>query len=377
MPIFHRRSSGCLFRGLPQEYFILLRYSDHAGHGIALSSLPGIAGGLRYLITSCRSSAAITVTAGGYNCSAGGIVGFMKNNVSIADCNASGDISLSVPDTADAISHAGGIAGYSGTGGAAAGVSGCVILRCYFTGNVGVEGNYPYAGGITGYNYGGAVIRECYAAGGTVTAIGKNLPYAGGVSGYNSRTAEGDPDSPSLIENCYSSMTVQALAFSPQALAGGITGANAAGAAVSKCYALGNVSARVEGDSGAGTGGSLGVPASANAGGIAGAQYFGSPSIKNCVALNREIKGLDSGSGAAFNVRRIAGPGTGGDTPAWEANIANVDDLAPAPESDTGGYDGGDCAAQPAQSAYEALGWDFVSVWNMAGDGYPVLKWRQ
>jgi hypothetical protein len=27
-----------------------LRYSDHAGHGIALSSLPGIAGGLRNII---------------------------------------------------------------------------------------------------------------------------------------------------------------------------------------------------------------------------------------------------------------------------------------------------------------------------------------
>jgi hypothetical protein len=50
IPIFHLYSSGRLFRGLPQEYFILLRYSDHAGHGIALSSLPGIAGGLRNII---------------------------------------------------------------------------------------------------------------------------------------------------------------------------------------------------------------------------------------------------------------------------------------------------------------------------------------
>jgi hypothetical protein len=50
VPIFHLYSSGCLFRGLPQEYFISLRYSDHAGHGIALSSLSGIAGGLRNII---------------------------------------------------------------------------------------------------------------------------------------------------------------------------------------------------------------------------------------------------------------------------------------------------------------------------------------
>jgi hypothetical protein len=52
VPIFHLYSSGCLFRRLPREYyFILLRYSDHAGHGIALSSLPGIAGGLRNIIS--------------------------------------------------------------------------------------------------------------------------------------------------------------------------------------------------------------------------------------------------------------------------------------------------------------------------------------
>jgi hypothetical protein len=55
LPIFHWYSSGCLVRGLPQEYFISLRYSNHAGHGIAFSSLPGIAGGLRYLFKRLQS----------------------------------------------------------------------------------------------------------------------------------------------------------------------------------------------------------------------------------------------------------------------------------------------------------------------------------
>jgi hypothetical protein len=35
---------------------------------------------------------------------------------------------------------------------------------------------------------------------------------------------------------------------------------------------------------------------------------------------------------------------------------------------------GADCVAQPDQSAYEALGWDFVNVWKMGSDGYPVLR---
>jgi hypothetical protein len=321
-------------------------------------------------ISFCVSRVNIAAEGQGYNSSAGGIAGFMRDNSTVTDCYATGNITLRCIDIMG-LSHAGGIAGYQGTGAAGDGSSGCVISRCYFTGSVGAEGNFPYAGGIAGYNYAGSVIRRSWAAEGTVTATGANLPYAGGIVGYNSRSAR--------IENCYADMTVNAMSTAKQALAGGVTGANAADSVVSRSYALEAVTATVDGSSSADAGGSIGPPASANAGGIAGAQYFSAPSIEHCVALNAAITGADSGSGAVYNVRRIAGPGTGEDNSAWESNSALVAAFAAggtalAPEPDGGGYDGADCEAQPDQAAYAALGWDFATVWAMGEDGYPVLQ---
>jgi hypothetical protein len=330
-------------------------------------------------ISSCVSTAAITVEGHGHNSSAGGIAGNLRSKSTIAGCSATGTITLRSGEDEGLMLYGGGIAGYQGTG-APAGVGGqddpsdCVISRSYFTGSVTVEGGYPYAGGILGYNYCGSIVKESYSKTGTVTANGGNLPYAGGLAGYNSQL----PDNPAVIVNCYSSMTVNAVSASKAALAGGITGANAQGALVSKCYALGAVTATVNGSSAAGFAG-IGVPASANAGGIAGAQYINAPSIEYCVALNTEITGADSGSGATYNVRRIAGPGTGEHNSAWESNIAYVaafaaGETALAPLSDPDGEDGEDCAAKPDQSAYTALGWDFATVWAMGGEGYPVLQ---
>jgi hypothetical protein len=39
--------------------------------------------------------------------------------------------------------------------------------------------------------------------------------------------------------------------------------------------------------------------------------------------------------------------------------------------------DGKNCDAKPIQSIYENLGWDFVNVWKMGTEGYPVLKWQE
>jgi hypothetical protein len=324
-------------------------------------------------IISCVSTANITVEARGHNSSAGGIAGFMTNYSIIADCRAGGNISISSGEEEGLMLYAGGIAGYQGLAGSSSdGFSGCIIERCSFTGgSVTAEGSYPYAGGVAGYNYVGAILRESYAAGGSVTARGKNLPYAGGVSGYNSRNAE----NPSLIENCYSDMTVHAEAASKQAQAGGISAANAADARISKCYARGSVTATVVGSGSGDSGGSIGVAAAASAGGIAGAQYVGAPSIKSCVALNTKIEGR--GSGAGYQVYRIASLGAAGGS-VWEANIAAAalykDGVPADPQPDPSGYDGGYCGEKPAQSAYEALGWDFASIWKMGAAGYPVLR---
>jgi hypothetical protein len=45
-------SFDLLVREIHRKYLIVFRYSYHAGHGIAFSSLTGIAGGLRKIITA-------------------------------------------------------------------------------------------------------------------------------------------------------------------------------------------------------------------------------------------------------------------------------------------------------------------------------------
>jgi hypothetical protein len=339
-----------------------------SGGAVYVGGIAGFAENTR--IDSCVANVAITVEGHGHNSSAGGIAGLLSEDCVVDDCRAAGTITLRSGPDEGLMLYAGGIAGYQGLAGASGGGEGnCVIERCSFTGSVTVEGAYPYGGGVAGYNYAGSVIRRSWAAEGTVTAAGENLPYAGGVAGYSSRSAR--------IEDCYAAITVNAVSTAKQALAGGVTGANAADSMVSRSYARGVVSAAVNGSSGVDAGGSIGVPAKANAGGIAGAQYFNAPSITNCVALNTEIRGEDSSSGTAYNVRRIAGGGTGGQ-PAWTANKGSAplaEGGAPrSPLSEPNGEDGEDCAAKPDRSVYEALDWDFGTVWAMGGDGYPVLQ---
>ncbi|MDR2491281.1 MAG: hypothetical protein LBD20_07760 [Spirochaetaceae bacterium] len=313
----------------------------------------GVAGNaVASVIENCTSSVDITATGRGHNSAAGGIVGFMRQNTTIRACAATGDIVLKAEGQDGAgdglMLYAGGIAGYSGTGTAGEGVSGCEIIGTSWQGGtVSAEGAYPYAGGIAGYNYTGAAIRQCFTTG-TVRANGKNLPYSGGVAGYNSgyvqQTLQAGGDAQpivSLIENCYSTAEVIAKSDSKAALSGGIAGANARGAVISKCYATGLVTAKVNGSSTAGNGGTLGVPAAANAGGIAGAQYYThpggpAPRIEFCAALNPSLTGEDTATGASWNIHRIAGKGdtvynsvlgttSSFDTGKWLNNIANED----------------------------------------------------
>jgi hypothetical protein len=240
------------------------------------------------------------------------------------------------------------------------------------------SGGYPYAGGVVGYNYTGAKVARCSAAG-TVTATGANLPYAGGVAGYNSGYVGAAPAVRSLIEDCFSTATVQAVSSSKAALAGGVVGANAKRARVLRCYARGAVTAQVAGSGASDLGGSIGVMVAANAGGIAGAQYVEqNPSIEQCAALNASVTGADSATGAVWNVYRIAGAGaSGNDTGLFAGNIVYsgmpVTNHAASFEKTAMGKDGADAIEKPGQAVYEGMGWDFGSVWKMEG-GYPVLR---
>jgi hypothetical protein len=344
------------------------------------------------LIENCTARVTFTLTSNSHNNSAGGIVGTMGGNSTVRGCTASGAITLTAPLTGEGDSstfmvYAGGIAGYSGTPGlAGSNESGCLIEGSSWTGGtVSVESAYPYAGGVVGYNYSGAAVRRCWSSG-AVRAAGGNLPYAGGVAGYNSRI-DGVKGTPSTIADCYSTAAVTAVSSSRAALAGGVAGANAAGAVISRCYATGAVTAQVNGAGTNNLGGSVGVMVAANAGGIAGAQYVTGerntrPTIEHCAALNVSITGVDSSdppSGAVWNIYRIAGAGSpaGEDTGVFTNNTAwsgmVITNHASSVASDANGKDGADCGQKPAQTAYTALGWDFGGVWRMSG-GYPVLR---
>ena len=350
----------------------------------------GISGNAEWThITGCDSSVNITAAGNEHNSSAGGIVGFMRDRSMISSCTASGNVTLN-SNKAGLMVYAGGIAGYSGTGTYGAGASGCLITGSRRTGGlVNAVGGYPYSGGVVGYNYTGAHVTQCGAAG-TVRAWGANLPYAGGVAGYNSGYVS-NTAIVATIENCYSTAAVNAVSTSKAALAGGIAGANAKHALISKCYATGAVTASVAGNGISNIGGSLGVKIAANAGGIAGAQYYSeSTAIPNamisaCAALNASITGADSAAGAEWNIYRISGEGADGDNSgtlsgnmASSAMVITINGQ-PSANSDIGHNrrDGATCQAKPAQSVYENLGWDFDNVWKMGSDGYPLLQWQQ
>jgi hypothetical protein len=346
----------------------------------------GIAGfAERSLINNCTAVVNMTVTGHAHNSSAGGIVGTMLDYTTVRNCAASGTVTLNGTgadsEGAGLMVYAGGVVGYSGNGETNGKASGCLIMRSQWTGGtVSASSGYPYAGGVVGYNYSGARTAQCSSAG-TVTATGENLPYAGGVAGYNSGYVTDNPGTVSLIDNCYSAATVTAVSTSKAALAGGIAGANALRAYISKCYARGEVTATVAGN-GDNIGGSAGVMIAANAGGIAGAQYFeNNPVIQYCAALNSSVTGAETpgSSGVAWNVYRIAGAGDGThNTGVFDNNIAysgmTGDHLATDNKAGNTKNGADNAAAKPAQEVFTGMGWDFNGVWQMAADGWPGLR---
>jgi hypothetical protein len=314
----------------------------------------------------------------------GGLVGIFKDGVVIRNCRNTGNVS-SFCAIADSQVYAGGIAGgsyyemntayhgviencsYAGTVHAkamgywtwAGGIAGTIvgdgdgslanttrIVRCRAEGTVSVAGTssgYPYVGGIVAYNYYGALITQSSFNGNVLADSGAD--YAGGIAGYNSRY-EGHN---SRIEDCWSAGTVTGFNN-----AGGIVGQNQAEAYVRRCYSTAAVEAAAAGSTGVG--------------GIAG---LNASVISACVALNPSIEAGNTGK-----IHRIAGDGDGAqnlNNRGWSGmTISTGGDYAP----DTGANakDGADCDMQPGQSFYEALGWDFATVWTMGGGGYPVLQ---
>ncbi|MDR1148955.1 MAG: hypothetical protein LBK66_10020 [Spirochaetaceae bacterium] len=373
--------SGGIFASLRRATIYNLKVSIKADADAG--SIGGIANfAENSLIDGCEAAVILNLAASIHNASAGGIVGYMKNNVTVSGCTASGAITLTSGMNAGLMVYAGGVVGYSGSGAqGTASKNPTRITRSSWNGTVSASGGYPYVGGVVGYNYTGAKVTRCSSQG-AVTATGGNLPYAGGVAGYNSGGDIAKPtvDTEAVTENCYSTATVNAVSSSKVALAGGIAGSNACRARISKCYATGAVTATVNGNSADDIGGSLGVMVAASAGGIAGAQYYKGPLvIEYCAALNTSITGTDSASGAVWNIYRIAGAGKeGSDIGVFKGNIAYSSmTITPtrSPTVSATGKDGADTGNTPAQTVYAGIGmgWDFATVWQMSGS-YPVLR---
>lgn len=382
------------------------------------------------VLEACQSSMTMNIDGGNggglepdmFYSLVGGFAGLFKDGVEIADCHNTGTVtSNSTAENSQVF--CGGIAGgsyyafttaYQGsiqdcsnTGNISSsakgfwswtgGIAGCIvgdgdgtlenttrILRCRSTGTITADAvtsasQWPYVGGIVGYNYYGALVSRCWFNG-TVEAKSLKNTYAGGIAGYNSRYAGHN----SRIEDCWSGGNVTGLIN-----AGGIVGQNQIETYVRRCWSKAEI--EVSGPAGA-----KGGAAQQGAGGIAGfnlsqetGAYYGDTNgaIHGCVALNPVIKS----SGGFERLNRVVGdngsePGVGTGTAtggslgrnlalgSMEVLIQGIPAAIDA--KNAYGAMGETIQGLPNQSVYESLGWDFASVWEMGGDGYPALQWR-
>jgi hypothetical protein len=357
-----------------------------AGLGLSVTSaaasayggqLAGYGDGI-YILKSNVSGGSVSVTGKGHNTSGGGLAGYVTNKSIVNSCSTNCAVSVKAIGTGSTpsalyMSYAGGLLGYQGNESA--------VSQSHAFGAVTAESPYPYAGGLVGYNYGalggagGSSITQCYARGNVtanaLTSSVGGLPYAGGLAGYNSSSG-------SVIEDCYAEGDVAARTSIKYAWAGGIVGANANNAAVNRTYATGEVS--IVAGAGALPSPQPQVDEGALAGGIAGYNYFtDTTAITASFGLNTKVQAAASGSIILAAYRVVGRNGySGGPAPVLKANSGNEDmilvpahTVTPSPT----GLDGADCAEQPAQTDYEAAGWDFTYVWYYNSvTGYPTLR---
>jgi hypothetical protein len=306
----------------------------------------------------------------------GGIVGVV-NGCTIRECSNSAGINA-------AVSMVGGITGILASVSAGAGsASGTSILEdCSASGAItstSATTTRANVGGIAGRVSFSTVRRSSFA--GTITVTRGNdwtagsgeTTSIGGIAGF----MQGDTGY--FIEDCHSSGVFTGLstntATTPGMAAGGILGQGwGTRTYVRRCYSTAEL--RVQRDTQAYAGGIVGLTKQAIITGIA-----------DCVALNTGIH-LESTTGM-YTLHRVGGGQvlctfTLSNNSAWSAMPLFTKEGANAEQPFTeqaadkvaAGLSGADCAEKPAQSVYAAMGWDFATVWQMSGDGYPKLMWE-
>ncbi|MDR0568675.1 MAG: hypothetical protein LBG87_05665 [Spirochaetaceae bacterium] len=365
-------------------------------------------------IENCAATGNIEAETEGTTIYAGGISGDNINRSSIARCSSSVNVSAIYTGSMNAGTvtvYAGGIAGSSQEIIFESSSSG--TIRAENNGSlIGTAGYTLYAGGIAGLNrmqnmsagtisacYSTATVTASVSSSATMSGTGEQKAFAGGIAGLlGNPTGASNQNAGGEISDCWYDGTV--IADGGYAYAGGIAGAMGCKPTIlQRCYAKGTVSAK-----GSGPTISTSPTSTANlfkryvAGGIAGRNYViaaGMDSeLTRCLALNSaiEIEGQDSTYIFAGRVTGNNAGGVAGAETVLADNSANsamtikttvtggpvtgpaaVSDDASAPEHSLNGRG---VAAQPAQSVYAGLGWDFPAVWKMGADGYPVLAWQ-
>jgi hypothetical protein len=316
------------------------------------SAFGGIAGSLSNSAVS-RINSGLAITPIGFNYT-GGIAGLISNSV-VSYVTISRDLTANTP----ANSYVGGIAGQTSAG--------AVLDHCRVTGNVSHINektdaiNSLYTGGLVGYQN-VSRIKSSYSTGNVLS----NAPYSysqvttGGITGTMRGTAGAYS-----IEDCYSTGDIATTARSQPYAAGIIGFVYQQGGPVTRCYARGTITV---------------VNSRHYAAGIAGSLQAATVSVSNCVALTPEITGTTTSLTYAILHRVVSqlSQGTITNNRAYsgmtlKAIINGVESPATIGEPSPDGLEGSDCVQKPDQAFYEALGWDFTNVWQMAGE-YPALR---
>jgi hypothetical protein len=342
---------------------------DSAQNYVYLGGFVGYGSGAT--ISNNQTSGTVVVNPGTVNSSVGGAVGYIIKST-VQNCTATGTVTLSATEGHFSMAYAGGLVGYAGADG--------LIFKSNASGAVAAYSDFPYVGGLVGYNYSGNTTSQCYATGAVsaITISNENAtycPYAGGLAGYNSGIV-------STIVDCYATGTVLASSVGGNtAWAGGITGCNANGALVERCYSTSNVTALIGVDY-------TPLPSPVNkgaiAGGIAGYEWQANPNIQNSAALNGIITGSPGASSATdFKLHRVLGSADATGTTKNNVGSVATQFYPPyTPTSNADGLDGATVADPPAKSVFEdTLYWEFGktgdAVWKMnTPPVYPVLNWQ-
>ena len=138
-----------------------------SGGNVYVGGLVGTSSGA--YLSKCHTEMQITAIDSS-STSAGGLIGYNQNHITIADSYATGNVTVSDSSSA----YAGGLIGD---------VSGITITDSYATGNVTASASDDaYAGGLIGYSQGTITVRNAYSSS-AVSSEGGRTVYAGGLAG--------------------------------------------------------------------------------------------------------------------------------------------------------------------------------------------------